>query len=296
MDDAGHVPVLVAEAMDLLRPAGRKVLVDCTVGLGGHAEALLSLADAEALLIGIDVDESNLRRTKARLARFSGRFRLFQANFADLKLVLAEAGVQRVDALLADLGVSSTQLDEPGRGFSFQVDGPLDMRMGSEGQTAADLVKYLSEKQLADIIWRYGEERHSRRISRAIVDTRHSVPITSTVQLADIVTRAAPPARWGEIHPATRTFQALRIAVNHELDSLEKLLGMLPDVLTVGSRAAVISFHSLEDRLVKQAFNAAAQSERFLVLTRKPVTASDDETRRNPRSRSAKLRALERTA
>ena len=295
MDDAGHFPVLVDEVTELLAPEGKKTLLDCTVGLGGHAASLLEAAGEEAMLIGIDLDESNLLKTKQRLARFGGRVRLFAANFADIDDVLAEAGVERVDAILADLGVSSTQLDQPERGFGFQVDGPLDMRMRREGPTAADLVNTLGEKELADVIYRYGEERFSRRIARAIVRARQDERIATTARLAEIVRRACPPPRGRRrIHPATRTFQALRIRVNGELDNLDALLERIPARLDVGGRAAVISFHSLEDRRVKRSFASAVDSGSFRSLTRKPRTPGPEEIDRNPRSRSAKLRVMER--
>jgi 16S rRNA (cytosine1402-N4)-methyltransferase len=296
MDDAGHFPVLLGEVLELLAPAGRSRLVDCTIGLGGHAEALLDAAGPEAVLIGIDLDESNLLKTKERLSRFGPRVRLFEASFADLEAVLAEAGLTSADAVLADLGVASSQLDDPQRGFSFQVDGPLDMRMRREGPTAAELVNTLREAELADLIRRYGEERRSRRIASAIVRARRAGRITRTVQLARIVASAAGGRRGGRraIHPATRSFMALRIAVNRELEHLQRLLDRLPQVLSVGGRAAVISFHSLEDRLVKRGFAAAAKAGTHRLLTVKPRTPSSEEVARNPRSRSAKLRAVER--
>ncbi|HET6427017.1 MAG TPA: 16S rRNA (cytosine(1402)-N(4))-methyltransferase RsmH [Phycisphaerae bacterium] len=295
MDDAGHFPVLRKEVTELLVVEGTRTLLDCTVGLGGHAESLLEAAGEGAVLIGIDLDESNLLKTKERLARFGGRVRLFAANFADVDDVLAEAGVERVDAILADLGVASTQLDDPSRGFSFQADGPLDMRMGREGPTAAELVNTLGEKELADLIRRLGEDRFSRRIARAIVRGRREGPIDTTVRLAGIVMRAYPPARgrW-RIHPATRTFQALRIRVNRELENLSALLERVPGLLGVGGRAAVISFHSLEDRLVKRSFASAVESGSFRSLTPKPLRPGAAETDRNPPSRSAKLRVMER--
>ena len=293
MEDAGHFPVLLEEVLELLAPEGKRILVDCTVGLGGHAEALLAAAGEQAQLIGVDLDERNLLKTKERLAPFGARVRLFQANFTDLDEVLAEAGVESADVILADLGVASTQLDDPARGFSFQTDGPLDMRMGAEGPTAAELVNRLAEADLADLIWRYGEERHSRRVARAIVAARKAEPINRTGRLAKIVA-AAVRGRPGGIHPATRTFQALRIEVNRELANLERLLELLPASLSVGGRAAVISFHSLEDRPVKQAFGMAAEGGRCRLLSKKPVTAGPDERAANPRCRSAKLRGIER--
>jgi 16S rRNA (cytosine1402-N4)-methyltransferase len=292
-----HRPVLVHKVVNLLEPRRRKVLVDCTIGLGGHAEAMLAAASATTQLIGIDVDEGNLRTAKERLERFAPRFRLFCANFADLKEVLAQAGVPSADAVLADLGVASSQLDDPARGFSFTFDGPLDMRLDRNlPRTAADLVNGLDETELADVIYRCGQERYSRRIARAIVAQRRTGRIDRTVALADLVASAYPaPARRSRrgVHPATRTFLALRIAVNDELSKLESLLAALPGVLSGRGRAAIISFHSLEDRRVKQAFAALAKAGRAGLLTKKPITPSKEEIADNPRSRSAKLRGIE---
>ena len=297
---AAHDPVLLEEVLRLLAPGGRRVLVDCTTGLGGHAEALLEAAGPDGRLIGMDLDEGNLRAAKNRLARFAGRVRLFKANFAEVRGVLAEAGEPHADAVIADLGVASNQLDDPERGFSFMADGPLDMRYDVEaGATAADLVGRLGERALADLIYKYGQERYSRRIARAIVAARKVEPVRRTSSLARIVSVAMPAAagmtRRG-VHPATRTFQALRIAVNDELASLEGLLSALPEILALGGRAAIISFHSLEDRRVKIAFADLAGEGRARILTKKPITSTADERKRNPRSRSAKLRAIERIA
>jgi len=295
---AGHTPVLREEVLRLLSPGGRSVLVDCTIGLGGHSEALLDAAGPQATLLGIDADETNLARAKKNLERFGRRARFFHANFSQLSEVFAEAGVRAADAILADLGVASTQLDDAGRGFSFAAEAPLDMRMDARAeQTAADLVNTLGEKELADLIYTCGEERYSRRIARAVVEARKTRAIATTTQLAEIVARAYPaPARRARrgVHPATRTFQALRIAVNDELGSLEALLAMLPQVLAPAGRAAIISFHSLEDRRVKQAFAAWAEAGTGRLLNRKPITPSAEEMQRNPRSRSAKLRGTER--
>jgi 16S rRNA (cytosine1402-N4)-methyltransferase len=293
----GHWPVMPRETVELLSPAGRRILLDCTLGLGGHAEVMLSAAGDQAQLIGVDVDERNLLIARERLGRFVPRVRLFRANFSELIEVLRAAGVQACDAVLADLGVSSNQLDDPMRGLSFQVDGPLDMRLDDrESRTATDLVNRLGETELADLIYRYGEERYSRRIARAIVENRRQQPIRRTEELSRIVTQAYPAAtrrsRKG-VHPATRTFQALRIAVNDELGNLERLLEVLPKILAPGARAAIISFHSLEDRLVKQSFSAWAAAGRAKLLNRKPLTAGDNEMDNNPRSRSAKLRGIE---
>jgi len=287
---------MLTEVLELLAPAQPRLILDCTVGLGGHAEALLERSGAEAELVGIDLDQSNLLKTKERLARFGERVRLFQANFADADEVLAAAGHHAADAVLADLGVASSQLEDPARGFSFQLDGPLDMRMGGEGPTAADLVNRLSEAELAEAIRRYGDERFSRRIARAIVRARRGRGITRTAELARIVTEAypAPARRRSRIDPATRTFQAIRILVNRELENLAALLGKLPGLLAPGGRAVVISFHSGEDRLVKRAFASAQRAGTCRSLTPKPLRPASEEVARNPRSRSARLRAIER--
>jgi 16S rRNA (cytosine1402-N4)-methyltransferase len=296
----GHVPVLLQEVVDLLLPSGRRAVsfVDCTVGLGGHAEALLLADRGEGCLTGMDADADNLRLAKRRLEPFGSRVRLFEANFANIRDVLDETGSAGADGVLADLGVASTQLDDPERGFSFTADGPLDMRMDRRTRrNASDLVNELGERQLADLIFEYGQERYSRRVARAIVRARTSKPILSTKALAEIVRRAIPQARRRAgrgVDPATRTFQALRIAVNDELGALDKLLEVLPDVLNVGGRACIISFHSLEDRKVKRAFRDYAATGRAKVITPKPVTASMAEQAVNNRSRSAKLRCLER--
>jgi len=295
-----HRPVLVTEAVELLAPADPFVVVDCTVGLGGHAEALLRALGGRARLVGIDADDENLRLCKARLAPFGERVRLFQANFAELPEVMDAAGVSAADVLLADLGVSSNQLDDPSRGLSFLADGPLDMRLDRRiARTAADLVNGLAESQLADLIYAYGEERYSRRIARRIVEARKRRRIERTLELAGLVAAAYPRAagktRRGA-HPATRTFQALRIAVNDELASLERLLSLLPSVLAVGGRAAVISFHSLEDRRVKQSFARWASTGGAELLNRKVIRPGRQELAANPRSRSARLRAVERVA
>ena len=295
--DVLHRPVLLGEAVELLAPAGGELIVDCTVGLGGHAAGLLSRAGGEARLIGIDLDADNLARARERLRAFD-RVRLFQANFADVEAVLAEASERKADVVLADLGAASTQLDDASRGFSFQADGPLDMRMDRDAaDTAADMVNHVPESQLADLIYTFGQERFSRRIARAIAVARKRGPIRLTGELARIVARAVPAqarARRRGVHPATRTFQALRIAVNNEMGSLETLLAKLPGVLAVGGRAAIISFHSLEDGRVKRAFASMRSDALAEVLTAKPLTASESEIAGNPRSRSARLRGIRR--
>ncbi len=297
---AGHEPVLRDVVVELLRPGRCGLMLDCTIGLGGHAEALLSAAPEDARLVGIDLDEGNLRAARDRLSRFSSRVRLFSACFDQADTVLAEASEGEADAVLADLGVCSMQIDDPQRGFSYTADGPLDMRMDpSGGTTAAQLVNRLDEKSLADLIYQYGDERYSRRIARAIVAERRNRPIERTMRLADIVAGALPrpaaAARRG-IHPAARTFQALRIAVNDEMRSLERLLDKLPVLLAVGGRAVFISFHSLEDRRVKNAFASLAQGGKAELVTKKPLSPDPEEVEKNPRGRSAKLRCIERIA
>jgi 16S rRNA (cytosine1402-N4)-methyltransferase len=327
-----HQPVLLEEVIHWLRPETGGTFVDCTVGLGGHAEGLLA-ASPSTRVIGIDRDPEALTISKQRLANFEPRFRTANANFTEVAAVLAEMGEQDVSGMLADLGVSSLQFDKAERGFSFAADAPLDMRMNqSDGQTAADLISRLPEQELADLIFEYGEERGARRIARAIVKARQQQPITTTGELASLVIRALNvPGRW-RIHPATRTFQAFRIAVNDELRALQSFIPAALSVLGPKGRLAIISFHSLEDRIVKRSLQlesgrclcqvqaqgppvirASDLSEgphrpnegdmvcsrcgarkRIEVLTRKPVRATSDVIARNPRSRSAILRVCER--
>lgn len=299
MEAPRHRPVLLKETVSLLAPRGRRRLLDATCGLGGHAETLLEAAGDDAQLIAIDLDEANLRQARQRLERFGKRVRLFQADHGLLPDVLAEAGWADAELILADLGISSNQLDDPQRGLGFAADGPLDMRLDAAGEwpTAAEVVNRLDADTLADLIYGYGDERYSRRIARAIVEARKSEPITRTAQLAEIVRRAYPaPARRSRrgVDPATRTFQALRIHVNDLLGALQRLLSNLPKCLAVGGRAGVISFHSLEDRPVKQAFRQWAETGNAEVVTPKPVTPGQDEQAENPRSRSAKLRVIQR--
>lgn len=291
-----HEPVLVAETLALLEPSRGGLFVDCTVGLGGHSRALLE-AGAERV-IGLDRDPDALRIAGETLAAFGNRVELVHADYRDLDRVLDERGIDRVAGALADLGVSSLQLESEGRGFSFRRDEPLDMRMDrTSGPTAAELVNEAEEKELADVIFRFGEERFSRRIARAIVTQRVSAPIETTGQLAGVVRRAVPTRGYQRIDPATRTFQALRIWVNRELDGLDRFLEAATRRLRDGARLAVISFHSLEDRIVKHVFRALQRAgETLRILTKRPVVPGEEEVARNPRARSAKLRAIERTA
>jgi len=290
-----HVPVMTAEVVDLLRPGMGGLFVDCTVGLGGHSRALLEAGAAR--VIGLDRDRAALSRAGDTLAPWRDRIELVHADYRALEAVLDERRIARVDGALADLGVSSLQLDAPGRGFSFQRDEPLDMRMDqTSGDTAADLVARSSERELADAIFQYGEERFSRRIARAIVAARREAPVDTTGRLASIVRRTIPRRGAMRIDPATRTFQALRIWVNRELDGLDRFVEAAARRLRTGARLAVITFHSLEDRIVKHTLRALQRDTLVQVLTRKPIVPGDEEVERNPRARSAKLRAAERTA
>ncbi len=311
----GHVPVLLKEAIDFLAVKRGGTYLDATVGLGGHSYEIAKRLGAPGHLIGFDKDPAALEIARRRLAPVDSRsslvvgepeaqrpttsdqrqsldwptITLLHRSFAEL------ANDQRpatIDGILADLGVSSLQLGDPARGFSFQAEGPLDMRMNPmSGETAEQVVNHIDERELADVIYEFGEERRSRRIARAIVRSR---PIRTTKQLVEVVSAAARSMKHERIHPATRTFQALRIFVNRELDDLKALLEAAPRVLKPGGRLVVVSFHSLEDRIVKDAMREGAKDKHFRLLTKKPVMASEDEIDRNPRSRSAKMRAAEK--
>ena len=298
---AGHVPVLLKEAIDFLAIRRGGTYIDATVGLGGHSYEIAKRLGAPGHLIGVDKDPAALEAARVRLQpppQLSGDWptvELRHGSFADLANDQPPA---TVDGLIADLGVSSLQLNNAARGFSFQAEGPLDMRMNTQsGETAEQVVNQVDEVTLANLIYEFGEERRSRRIARAIVRSR---PLRTTAQLADVVAAAARPMNRGKdkydrrIHPATRTFQALRIFVNRELDDLRDLLKAAPQLLKPGGRVVIISFHSLEDRIVKDAFREGVNLGQYRLLTKKPVTAGDDEIDRNPRARSAKLRAAER--
>jgi 16S rRNA (cytosine1402-N4)-methyltransferase len=294
---SGHVPVLTAEALQYLRAERGGVYVDCTVGLGGHARALLEAGATR--VIGVDRDLQALAAARETLAPWAERVELVHADYRDLDEVLEHRGIRLVNGTLADLGVSSLQFDTPGRGFSFQRDEPLDMRMDtSTGDTAAALIARSSERELADGIYAYGEERFSRRIARAIVAARREQPVETTGRLAAIVRRALPRRGYMRIDPATRTFQALRIWVNRELEGLDRFLEAAVRRLHAGARLVVITFHSLEDRIVKHTLRALEHSgdAAVKVLTKKPIGPGDAEVLRNPRARSAKLRAAERLA
>ena len=292
-----HLPVMATEVLDWLRPRSGGTYVDCTVGYCGHAVPILTSCQPDGILLGIDRDLQAIESCRERLRAFGDRAWLVKAHFMELKTILMQRGIRRVDGILFDLGVSSPQLDEPSRGFSFRFDGPLDMRMDQgSGPTAADIVNRLDEVSLADMIYRLGEERYSRRIARAIVAARRQRAFTVTSQLASVIEFAVPAHyRRGRIHCATRTFQALRIAVNQELEHLEASLRDAADVLAPGARLCVISFHSLEDRIVKQTFKAlSTQPGELETLTKRPQVPSEQDLDRNSRSRSAKLRVLQR--
>jgi len=298
--EAGHVPVLLKEAIDFLNVRRGGIYIDATVGLGGHSYEIAKRLGAPGHLIGLDKDPAALDTARTKLERSAGvspattdwpKITLLQCSFAEVR---ERFGKNFADGILADIGVSSLQLDDAARGFSFQAEGPLDMRMDPRSErTAEQVVNHLDERELADVIYEFGEERRSRRIARAICRSR---PIRSTAHLADVISAAARPMNQAErrIHPATRTFQALRIFVNRELDDLRALLDAAPRILKPEGRVVVISFHSLEDRIVKDAFREAAKQGYFSLLTKKPLTATEEESDRNPRARSAKLRAAEK--
>ncbi|NJN67463.1 MAG: 16S rRNA (cytosine(1402)-N(4))-methyltransferase RsmH [Chloroflexaceae bacterium] len=307
-----HVPVLLAEVLENLHPVAGGVYIDGTVGGGGHMAALLQHSQPGGWVLGIDADPAALQAAQARCRSLPaevvppGCYGLQQGNFGEIGTLARNRGLTNVNGMIADLGASSYQLDTPERGFSFRADGPLDMRFDpTQETTAADLVATLDEASLADLIYSYGEERYARRIARRVVAQRQQRAIRTTGELADLVVRAIPGKYRvrAAIHPATRTFQALRIAVNGELDNLGLFLPQAVELLRPGGRLAVISFHSLEDRIVKQFFRdesgyggseARPQPARLRIITRKPVVAGEAEVRANPRSRSARLRVAER--
>ena len=286
---------MVAEVLEWLAPERGGLFVDGTLGLGGHTRAMLEAGAAR--VIGFDRDPSALALATANLAPLAGRVQCLHSDYRDAPACLDALGVAHIDGALLDLGVSSMQLDAPDRGFSFRRDEPLDMRMDqTSGPSAAEILRTIDEEPLADAIYQFGEERHSRRVARAIVRQRELAPIDTTGRLAEIVRRAVPHRGYQRIDPATRTFQGLRIFVNRELDGLDAALRAFMGRLSAGGRLVVISFHSLEDRIVKHTFRAMAADETagVQVLTKRPITAGDDELARNPRARSAKLRAAMR--
>ncbi len=292
-----HISVMPQEVMHWLNVRPGTIIVDGTVGLGGHLALIALGAGQDGHVIGIDRDNSSLTEAKRRLASFSSRIDLLQGSFGEVKRILAEVNIKAVDGVLLDLGISSFQLDDRERGFSFLTNGPLDMRMDqTQKVTAADLVNALKEDELARIIEKFGEDHLARRIAKAIVWRRTQEKIVTTQQLARTVLSALPASySRGRIHPATRTFQALRIAVNQELEVLKEALTVWFEVLNPQGRICVISFHSLEDRIVKNTFKMLAQGGGGHILTKKPIEPSEAECDLNPRSRSAKLRVIERT-
>jgi 16S rRNA (cytosine1402-N4)-methyltransferase len=308
MNPAGprHIPVLGREAVVMLGPRDGGIYLDATFGAGGYSAAILDIPGTR--VIGIDRDRSAIAGGFDLVDRSGGRLTLVEDRFSNLAGISTAQGIAQVDGVVMDVGVSSMQLDEAGRGFSFRLDGPLDMRMGSDGPTAADVIAVASEADLANIIYIFGEERHSRAVARAIVAARKQAPIATTRALADIVAKVVR-SKPGEIHPATRTFQGLRIFVNAELDELHLALSAAERVLKPGGRLVVVSFHSLEDRIVKNFLverakagggsrhlpEIAPEPPSFVILTKRPVTAGEAEISANPRARSAKLRAAERT-
>lgn len=291
-----HDPVLVPETLALLEPSRGGLFVDCTVGLGGHSRALLEAGASR--ILGLDRDQDALAVAASTLAGFGDRVELVHSDYRELPQILDRRGIRDVAGALADLGVSSLQLGAEGRGFSFRRDEPLDMRMDrSQGPTVAERLATVEESDLADVIYRFGDERYSRRVARAIVAARQYEPLVSTGQLAQVVRRAIPARGYQRIDPATRTFQALRIWINRELDGLDTFLAAAIERLARGARLAVIAFHSLEDGVVKHAFRGLARANDALrILTKRPIAPGDDEVARNPRARSAKLRVIERLA
>ncbi len=292
-----HEPVMVAEVLEHLAPQRGGVFVDCTVGFGGHAKAVLEAGATS--LIGFDRDASALVNARTTLADYGDRVTLRHRDYRDLDDALDAESVSGVDGLLADLGVSSMQLDSPGRGFTFRRDEPLDMRMDTtSGPTASEAIRGADERTLADVIYEFGEERHARRIARAIVESGARSPIATTGRLAEVVRRAVPRKGYSRIDPATRTFQAIRIWVNRELEGLDQFLTAAARRLRPGGRMVVISFHSLEDRVVKHTLRGLQADDEagITIRTKRPVVPSEAEVERNPRARSAKLRAAEKVA
>lgn len=297
-EPVGHIPVLARAVCELLAPGKGDTVLDATVGVGGHARLLADAIGPTGTLIGLDVDPSNLKLARQTLAGYACRVELRHANFAEVRAVLASLHVEQVDVLLADLGASSTQLDDAGRGFSFQADGPLDMRMDPRLEvTAVDLVNRLKERELGDLLYYNAQELAGRRIAKRICEARREGRITTTGRLARIVASAVgvdPTSRKAKIHPATRTFLALRIAVNDEIGCLVALLEAAPDILKPGGRIGIIAFHSVEDKPVKMDFRKRKNENIYRIVTKKPIVADAEERRSNPRSRSAKLRVAVR--
>jgi len=291
-----HKPVMHDEVMEYLNPSTGAVFVDATLGLGGHAKSIINHLGETGRLIGIDLDSNSLEIAKNNLAAYLQQCDFIQDNYRNIDIILSQLEIDKVDGILLDLGISSYQLDDPQRGFSIRSEGPLDMRMDQEGNLSAyDLINSISERELALMMKDFGEERWHRAIARSLVFHRAKKPIETTKELADIVLRSIPFKRkWQKIHPATRTFQALRIAVNGELEALETALDKCVDLLKEGGRIGVIAFHSLEDRIVKHKFRFLAKDNKVNLIMKKPLFPSEEETRQNPRARSARLRVVER--
>jgi 16S rRNA (cytosine1402-N4)-methyltransferase len=293
---AVHVPVMVREVVEALQCHDGSWIVDGTLGLGGYAREILKASAPGGGVMGCDVDPAALEIAQQNLKEFGDRLKVVRGSYADIAGHLKNLNRASCSGICIDIGVSSLQIDTDERGFSFQREGPLDMRMNPDiSQTAADLVNTASAEELAQWFWEYGEERFSRKIAAALVGERSRKPFTTTTELADCVKGAVPkPARYGRIHPATRVFQALRIVVNDELGELKQFLATAPECLSEGGRVVVVSYHSLEDRLVKQSWKQRAETKKFKLITKKPLVPSEDEVQENPRARSAKMRVLER--
>lgn len=291
-----HVPVMLAEVIEHLNLAPGKIIIDATLGGGGHSLEVLKRIGPSGRLIAIDRDQTALERTKQRLSQYAGQCRFIHGNFKDIDKIANDLNIRKVGGILIDLGVSSMQLEDPQRGFSFQADGPLDMRMDQDSYISAyDLLNNLNQEELSHLLWNFGEERFHNRIARFLVKERERHPIASTFELSSIVCRAMPPRfRHQRIHPATRTFQAVRIAVNRELEALQETIGKSVELLDKNGRICIISFHSLEDRIVKHTFRNLESQGEINIITPKPLTPSEEEVKVNSASRSSKLRAAER--
>lgn len=291
-----HIPVMLQEVLEYLRPQEGNVFLDGTIGLGGHAESILEAIGEKGRLIGIDRDQNALSLAEKRLEKYAKQCNFIYGNFRDFDKISKDLGIRNLDGILLDIGVSSLQLDNPDRGFNIRAEGPLDMRMDQNGKISAyDLVNSLSEKEIAIILKDFGEERFASRIARVLVENRHKKPIDSTRELRHLIMRAMPYRKKREkIHPATRSFQAFRIAVNRELDALDKALDKCVDMLKPSGRIGVISFHSLEDRIVKVKFRDFAKEDKLKLIVKKPLRPSEKEIDQNPRCRSARLRIAER--
>ncbi|MBP6342593.1 MAG: 16S rRNA (cytosine(1402)-N(4))-methyltransferase RsmH [Candidatus Omnitrophica bacterium] len=296
-EEALHLPVMAREVEEFLNPQAGGCFLDGTLGLAGHSVLIAQKIGSSGRLIALDKDQKALALARKKLSTFTGKVDLVHSDFRDFDVVLKKLGVDAVDGMLFDLGISSFQLDAPERGFSFRSEGPLDMRMNQDALTsAADIINTLQEEELANVIFTFGEERFSRRIAKAIVQYRARKKIETTKELEEIIFTSVPVSyRRQKIHPATRTFQAIRIAVNRELESLQLIMDKCADYLKEGGRIGVISFHSLEDRIVKEKFKSLAKSGIMTLIVKKPLRPSDDEIKSNPRARSARFRVAERT-